>query len=280
MADLAAGAADGTEAISEWLSNINPDYSRWAHCFDDVGLERACDLSMLRNGATLSELKERLRASGAKTGPVNRILDAAAELHVGIDSEQTTGGPGRMMKLLSWAMLAASTVGPGTVVCFSKAGADTGLSLLWCVVLACGVSYTVLEATARLVIVSGQQFGEAMRNKFGSGLRTPAACSVVGRVAVWVVHGSMLRVLVCRGLRKVRESFSVSAPVSHCSLFAVAQAALGVFVGNSLYEANNFAGGMEAANIMAGAGAGDESPVFRVTVVTLWALAVARILTR
>ena len=83
-----------------------------------------------------------------------------------------------MMKLLLWAMLAASTVGPGTVVCFSKACADTGLDLLWCVVLVCGVSHTMLGAMARLVTVSGQQFGEAMRSKLSGAGRTPAACSM------------------------------------------------------------------------------------------------------
>ena len=38
--------------------------------------------------------------------------------------------------LLHWSMLAASTIGPGTIIVCSKAGADYGLDLLWALLLA------------------------------------------------------------------------------------------------------------------------------------------------
>ena len=68
--------------------------------------------------------------------------------------------------LLSWSMLAASTVGPGSVIVCADVGATHGLQLSWCVTLACCVSYTLQEAAARLCICSGLGLGAAMRRKF------------------------------------------------------------------------------------------------------------------
>ena len=39
-------------------------------------------------------------------------------------------------ELLRWSVLAASTIGPGTVIVCSKAGADYALRLCWSLVLA------------------------------------------------------------------------------------------------------------------------------------------------
>ena len=39
--------------------------------------------------------------------------------------------------MLYWGMLAASTIGPGSVIVLSKAGADYDLELLWAVLVAC-----------------------------------------------------------------------------------------------------------------------------------------------
>eukprot|EP00937_MAST-01D_sp_MAST-1D-sp2_P001066 g1066.t1 len=69
--------------------------------------------------------------------------------------------------LLFWSMLAASTVGPGTVVMCSKSGSTYGLALLWALLVASVVAYTMQEGSARLSIVSGRDFGQAMQEYFG-----------------------------------------------------------------------------------------------------------------
>ena len=47
--------------------------------------------------------------------------------------------------LLYWTMLAACTVGPGTVVTCARAGSEYGLSLIWVLVFATVLAYTLLE---------------------------------------------------------------------------------------------------------------------------------------
>ena len=66
-------------------------------------------------------------------------------------------------ELLRWSVLAASTIGPGTVIVCSKAGADYGLRLLWPLVLASGVAYALQEGSARLSLVTSKTLGGAMR---------------------------------------------------------------------------------------------------------------------
>ena len=75
--------------------------------------------------------------------------------------------------LLYWGMLAASTIGPGSVIVLSKSGADYGLELLWAVVVASVVAFTLQEGAARLYIVSGLSFGEACRFHFGKDGKVP-----------------------------------------------------------------------------------------------------------
>ena len=89
--------------------------------------------------------------------------------------------------LLFWCVLAASTIGPGTVVVCSKAGADFGLELLWALLAASFVAYTLQVNAARLCIVTGLPLGQAMRRHFGGRGRarlarllgpTPALCAL------------------------------------------------------------------------------------------------------
>ena len=72
--------------------------------------------------------------------------------------------------LLFWSMLAASTVGPGTVIMCSKSGSEFGLQLLWALLVASVVAYTMQEGSARLSIVSGLDFGQAMQSYGSFGL--------------------------------------------------------------------------------------------------------------
>jgi manganese transport protein len=113
--------------------------------------------------------------------------------------------------LLYWSMLAACTVGPGTVVVCSKSGTDFGLALLWALVVASFVAYTLQEASARLTIVSGKSLGQAMQIRFGPG-------SDLGASAM----------------------FAAVIPAS----------AIGIIIGNTAYQANCFVGGMAALYVL------------------------------
>jgi len=84
--------------------------------------------------------------------------------------------------LLYWSMLAACSVGPGTVVVCARAGAEYGLSLSWSLLVASCMAFVMLEASARLTIVSGKSLGECLRAKYRTGpslLATPAICWAV-----------------------------------------------------------------------------------------------------
>jgi hypothetical protein len=88
------------------------------------------------------------------------------------------------------AMLAASTVGPGTIIVMAKAGTDHNLRLCWCVIVASIVAFIQQEAAARLYIVSGLNLGSAMRFHFNRHGSTPvistmlAAGIFVGNIAL------------------------------------------------------------------------------------------------
>ena len=118
---------------------------------------------------------------------------------------------GEVTSLLYWAMLAACTVGPGTVVTCSRAGAEYGLHLTWALIFASVLAYTLQEGTARLTIVSGRSLGQCLRIKYRD---TPSLYNTA--VVGWVVTGS-----VC--------------------------------VGNTLYECNCWAGGIDAVLAVPGA---------------------------
>eukprot|EP00040_Diaphanoeca_grandis_P032194 m.194656 g.194656 ORF g.194656 m.194656 type:complete len:711 (+) comp32539_c0_seq1:146-2278(+) len=72
------------------------------------------------------------------------------------------------LSLLQWSMLAACTIGPGTVVMCSKAGAESGLKLVWVLVAASYVAFMLQKEAARLTLESGKTFGEAIRIHFGT----------------------------------------------------------------------------------------------------------------
>ena len=113
--------------------------------------------------------------------------------------------------LLYWTMLAACTVGPGTVVTCARAGAEFGLNLTWALLFASILAYTLQEGTARLTIVSGKSLGQCLRVKYKSGAKMYNTA-----VICWFV-------------------------------------AIAVFLGNTLYECNNWAGGIDAVLALPGA---------------------------
>jgi hypothetical protein len=95
-------------------------------------------------------------------------------------SEQPTAAPaaqrsllarvgGFVMGLCYWAMLAASTIGPGTITLMAKGGADMHAKknygdacLSWTILVASVIAYTLQESAARLQILTDTSFGAAM----------------------------------------------------------------------------------------------------------------------
>ena len=106
--------------------------------------------------------------------------------------------------MLYWTMLAACTVGPGTVVTCARAGAEYDLNLIWALVFASILAYTLQEGTARLTIVSGKSLGQCLRVKYRNGAKIYDTA-----IICWLVS-------------------------------------ISVFFGNTLYECNNWAGGIDA----------------------------------
>ena len=143
----------------------------------------------------------------------------------------TLANPGSKMKLVSvwketanllyWTMLAACTVGPGTVVTCARAGSEYDLSLIWALLFASVLAFTLQEGTARLTIISGKSLGQCLRVKYKNGAKIYDTALVC-----WLVAG-----LVC--------------------------------IGNTLYECNNWAGGIDA--VFALPELSDNSWVIRVT---------------
>lgn len=116
-----------------------------------------------------------------------------------------------VLSLLYWSMLAASTVGPGTVVKCAEAGAEQGLQLLWALVFATALAYTLQEGAVRLTVNCGHSLGQCLRIKY-------------------------------RGVGEVLDAAAICWVVS-----------VSVYVGNTLYQCNNWAGGMDAVYSLPGA---------------------------
>lgn len=112
-----------------------------------------------------------------------------------------------VLSLLKWSMLAACTIGPGTVIVCSKAGAEFNLQLLWTLIVASFVAFMLQKEAARLTIVSGMSFGQAIRRRFSR--KDPNKVPVIGYFAI-----------------------------------------VGVFIGNTAYEANSFVGAMAALYVL------------------------------
>merc|ERR1719450_1545830 len=113
-----------------------------------------------------------------------------------------------VLSMLYWTMLAACTVGPGTVVTCSRAGAEFGLSLIWGLVVAGLIAFTLQEGTARLTIVSGRSLGQCLSTKYEESPKLHSTA-----VICWLVAAS-------------------------------------IYLGNLLFECNNFAGGVDAVMAM------------------------------
>jgi Mn2+/Fe2+ NRAMP family transporter len=103
--------------------------------------------------------------------------DESAELEVEDDS-WAAAIVKEIKMYLFFSMLAASTVGPGTVIVCSKAGADYDQTLMWTLVAASVIAFSMQEGAARFGIVSGMDLGKAMRLQFANGQKgvVPFTC--------------------------------------------------------------------------------------------------------
>ena len=139
--------------------------------------------------------------------------------------------------MLYWTMLAACTVGPGTVVTCARAGAEFGLHLIWALVVASLIAFTLQEGTARLTIVSGQSLGQCLKTKYQHMTKVYNTAIICWLVAGSVFFGNMLyecnnfaggvdAVMAMPGASDLTGSGLVGLRVGSCLVYAVIVLAL------------------------------------------------------
>lgn len=74
----------------------------------------------------------------------------------------------KISSVILWSVISAAFIGPGTVTTAVTAGSQFQTQLLWAVIFATVACIVLQEASARIVIASGLNFGQALENKFGS----------------------------------------------------------------------------------------------------------------
>ena len=81
------------------------------------------------------------------------------------------GGPG--------FLVAAAFIGPGTVATASVAGATTGTTLIWALVLSVIATLVLQEHALRLGVVTRRGLGEALRDRFSGPIARPLMAGLV-----------------------------------------------------------------------------------------------------
>jgi len=89
----------------------------------------------------------------------------------------------KISSVILWSVISAAFIGPGTVATAVTAGSQFQTQLLWAVVFATVACVVLQEASARIVIASGLNFGQALESKFGSE---------IGFWMKWIVAGPVL----------------------------------------------------------------------------------------
>ena len=101
-----------------------------------------------------------------------------------------------VLLVIKWTMLASSTIGPGSVIMCSTAGAEFKMSLVWCIPFAASMGFAFQELVGRIVIKTQAGLGSAMRQRLvrhAAGAakargewacRAMAVCGVIG-VTFW-----------------------------------------------------------------------------------------------
>ena len=139
--------------------------------------------------------------------------------------------------ILYWMMLAACTVGPGTVVTCARAGAEFDLSLIWALVFATCLAFTLQEGTARLTIVSGRSLGQCLRVKYRHSTKLFDTAIICWVVAALVIIGNTLieancwaggidAIMAIPGATELEGPSAVGLRVGSCLAYAVVVLAL------------------------------------------------------
>jgi manganese transport protein len=89
----------------------------------------------------------------------------------------------KISSVILWSVISAAFIGPGTVTTAVTAGSQFQIQLLWAVVFATMACMVLQEASARIVIASGLNFGQALEIKFGNK---------IGFWIKWIVAGPVL----------------------------------------------------------------------------------------
>jgi len=193
------------------------------------------------------------------------------------DEEQESGGGcvAGIVGLCYWAMLAASTIGPGTITLMSKGGAEFGLRLCWTIPIASLIAYCLQEAGARLQILQQTSFGGAMRIHFQpqSDDQVPIAANIdaeLDSLPVVTADGAEDGPIV--GLASPATAAVLSGDSLPTPKISIAMALM-VVVANTFLEIAQFAGLMAAVKYYAG-----DPVTVRLAVSIMLAITVALIL--
>lgn len=89
----------------------------------------------------------------------------------------------KFSSVILWSVISAAFIGPGTVTTAVTAGSQFQIQLLWAVVFATVACVVLQEVSARIIIASGFNFGQALETKFGSK---------IGFWIKWIVAGPVL----------------------------------------------------------------------------------------
>ena len=117
--------------------------------------------------------------------------------------------PSKLSSIILWSVISAAFIGPGTVTTAVTAGSQFQTQLLWAVVFATIACIVLQEVSARIVIASGLNFGQALETKFGSKN---------GGWIKWIVAGPVL--LGCAAY----EAGNILGAVSGSSIYMKAMA--------------------------------------------------------
>ena len=135
-------------------------------------------------------------------------------------------------ELLRWSVLAASTIGPGTVIVCSKAGYNYGLRLLWPLVLASGVAYRRRAELGETKPVRAGSAGAALVPTLENRTRTHVIASRRYALQEGAARLSIADRTTLGGAMRTlwRDPKRPTATPKRCSAVA-----LGVLVGNAAY---------------------------------------------
>ena len=76
--------------------------------------------------------------------------------------------PSKLSSVILYSVISAAFIGPGTITTAISAGATHQLQLLWAVTLGTIGCLVLQEVSARIVIASGLNIGQATQKCFGN----------------------------------------------------------------------------------------------------------------